>query len=339
MRDLIKKRWYILLLVILPIGGFLFFQSQRSTTAKKESSYTVKRQNLKETLNFSGEIDASEKITLRFQTSGMLAWVGVKEGDAVKKYQTIASLDQQELQKNLQKYLNTYSKTRNDFDKASRDTYNNLVITDTIKRAIQDAQADLNNAVTDVELKSLAIKFASIWTPIDGIVTKINVPIPGVNIIPSQAEFEVVNPATVFFSATADQADVVKLKEGMVGELILDPFPQSTISAKIDKIAFTPKSGETGTVYSLKVQFPIRDTDTNFRLGMTGDVTFTIREKLNSLAVPTKFIKSSDGKKTLLVLRNGKKEKVAVELGETFDTDTEVLSGITENEVVYDQSK
>lgn len=49
-----------------------------------ELTYKVKRQTLSESLTFSGSVDAQEKATLRFQTSGRLAWVGVTEGDVVK---------------------------------------------------------------------------------------------------------------------------------------------------------------------------------------------------------------------------------------------------------------
>src|SRR3990167_2084606 len=59
---------------------------------KPKETYTVKRQALKETATFSGEVDADEKVKLKFQTAGRLAWVGVKEGDIVKPYQGIASL-------------------------------------------------------------------------------------------------------------------------------------------------------------------------------------------------------------------------------------------------------
>ena len=82
------KYFFILVSVILIIGTF-FFKNYRKSQAKREkkTTYKVKKQNLKETLTLSGEIDAEEKVTLRFQTSGRLAWVGVKEGDYVKKYQ------------------------------------------------------------------------------------------------------------------------------------------------------------------------------------------------------------------------------------------------------------
>ncbi len=102
MRKFFKKRWLIVLIVIIIIGFFAYKQLT-VTGAKKNNSYKVKRQTLKEFLSLSGDIDAEEKTTAKFQTSGLLTWVGVKEGDYVKKYQGLASLDRRELEKNLKK--------------------------------------------------------------------------------------------------------------------------------------------------------------------------------------------------------------------------------------------
>ena len=96
----IKKHWVISLAIVFFIG-FVIYKQLTPAKTEGETSYKIKKQNLKESLTFSGEINANEKVTLRFQTSGRLSWVGVKEGDFVKKYQTIASLDQREVKKKL----------------------------------------------------------------------------------------------------------------------------------------------------------------------------------------------------------------------------------------------
>src|SRR3989304_237823 len=105
MRKFLKKRWYLILILVL-IAGFIFYKKNTASAAKnKVDSYKIKRENLREVLTLSGEINAEEKVSLKFQTSGRLAWVGVKEGDYVKKYQGIASLDQRDVKKTLEKKL------------------------------------------------------------------------------------------------------------------------------------------------------------------------------------------------------------------------------------------
>ena len=91
MLKLIKKRWYLILGLLL-IVGFIFYQrySTQTKSRKEKSTYRVKKQTLRDDLSLSGEIDGEEKVTLRFQSSGKLTWVGIKEGDYVQKYQGIA---------------------------------------------------------------------------------------------------------------------------------------------------------------------------------------------------------------------------------------------------------
>ncbi len=329
------KYFFILGSVILIIGTF-FFKNYRKSQAKREkkTTYKVKKQNLKETLTLSGEIDAEEKVTLRFQTSGRLAWVGVKEGDYVKKYQGVASLDKKELKKNLRKYLNTFLKNRWDLDQ-TRDDYKDTALTDEMKRIIDKSQFDLNNSIIDVELKDLALKYSYLYSPIKGLVTKVESPFAGVNITPAQAEFEIVNPQTVYLSVSADQTEVTRLKKGTKGIIILDSYPNKQINGIIKKISFAPKSGATGTVYDVKVSFNLDNSDYKYRLGMTGDFDIITKNEPNVLAIPLKYIHTEDSQKYIYKLKRGKKEKQIVKLGKEIDSYVEIKKGLKENDIIY----
>lgn len=331
-KNLIRNKWW-LIAIIVAVVGFGAFKMFGQKTETKVTSYTVKRGTLKETLSLSGEINASEKTTLRFQTSGYLVWVGVKEGDTVKKYQGVASLDQVELQKNLRKYLNTYMSERWDFETTKDSSGDTSIMTTAVRRAFEKAQFDLNNAVLDVELKAIAVKYANLWTPIDGVVTRVAAPNAGVNVTPSQAEIDVVNPATIYFSATADQTEVSKLTASKSAEITLDAFTDEKITGTVSTISYIPKTGETGTVYEVKINLP-REASAKWglRLGMTGDVDFIIRQLADVLSVPAKYVKSENGKKYVLKPNN---EKVYVTTGEELDGNIEIKEGLKENDTIH----
>lgn len=343
MLNLFKKRWYIFVIILL-IVGYIFYQKIIGTQAsnKKEVSYILKRQDLEDSLTLSGKVDADEHVILRFQTSGMMSWIGVKEGDYVKKYQGLASLDQRELQKTLKKYLNTYMSERWDYDQEKEDTQIKNIggLSEDARRealrVLDKAQFDLENAVIDVELKDIAMKYAYLYTPIEGLVTKVDVPFAGTNITPAGAEFEVINPKTVFLSATADQVDVVRLKEGLIGEITFDAFPETTIPGTISKIAFTPKAGETGTVYEVKVTITSDNSAYQYRYGMTADIEFVLNNKENVLAVPTNYVKTDKKRKYVMKKENGNKAKTYVTVGEEIDSNLIITSGLKEGDVVID---
>src|SRR4030066_1972411 len=98
-----------LTVVIIAVG----WPTTKKVTAKPEQKYEtakVQKEDLTDTVSASGTIGAENQVDLKFQTSGLLTWVGVKEGDSVKKWQALASLDKRELEKTLQKYLLDFSK-------------------------------------------------------------------------------------------------------------------------------------------------------------------------------------------------------------------------------------
>lgn len=331
-----KRKKLTAILVIILIISLYIAQKSLLGDNKKFASAKVTRGKLEEKLTISGKIAASDDVTLQFQTGGMLAWVGVKEGDHVKKYQTIASLDQRQMQKTFQKYLNTYTSGRNTFDQ-TKDNYLNQVVTDAIKRTIDSSQMSLNNTVLDLEIQNLTIQFANLWSPIEGTVVKVDAPEPGVNIyLPTEAQFEIVDPKSVYFSALADQTEVVNLTPGKRGELVLDSYPDQIFTGAIKTIAFRPKAGETGTVYETKFNFEGDNSDYKYRIGMTGDLTFSIKEKAGALYLPAKFIKEENKKKYVLIGKNGQKQKVYITTGLETDTNTEVTTGLSEGDTVYD---
>lgn len=330
-----KLKLILIFLIVLAIGyasykGFVAPQSEE----KKETA-KVKRGDLKEILVLSGEIDAEEKVNLRFQTSGFLSWVGVKQGDYVKKYQLVAQLDQRELKKKLDKYLNDFLEERWDFDQ-TREDYEDMAITTVMQRIIDKAQFGVNKAVLDVEIQDLAIQFSRLITPIEGIVTRVDSAYAGVNITPTRGEIEVVNPQTVYFSALADQTEVVKLRQGLSSELVLDSYPDKTFSGKVTNISFAPKAGETGTVYEVRLAFNDDNSDYKYRLGMTGDVEFTTKQKDSVLYLPLKFVKEEEGKVYVTTKTNGKMTKVEVKTGLETEDLVEIKSGLSEGDVIYD---
>ena len=343
MLKIIKKRWYLILGLFL-IVGFVYYQ--RYTTqikAKKEkSTYTVKRHTLRDDLSLSGEIDAEEKTTLRFQSSGRLSWIGVKEGNYVQKYQGVASLDQREVQQNLKKYLNTYVNERLDYDEELQDTqikYTGGLSEDARRealRVLEKAQYDLNNTVIDVELKNFAIEYSYLSSPIEGIVVSVGSPYAGVNITPSQAEIEIINPNTIYFSATADQTDVIRLKQGKVGKMVFDAYPDDSFKGTLYYISFTPKEDETGTVYKLKFKLDDRAMSLPLKMKMTGDLDINLKERKNVLAVPSGFIKKDRKGNYVKVFEQGKEIKKYVETGEEISGNVIIKNGLSAGDVIYD---
>lgn len=342
-----KRTKFLLLLIILGVCAVLLFIRYRQDILKtyaggREELYQVTYKPARQTLLLSGKIQADEKATLRFQAAGRLSWIGVKVGDRVEKFQSLASLDTRDVKKTLQKKLNLYMSERWDFEQ-SQDDYDingaqlsRVTLTDEEKRVLEKAQFGLDNTVLDVELADLAREYSLLFTPIAGLVTRVDAPYAGMNITPATAEIEIINPQSIYFSVTADQSEVVNLKISQPADMILDSFPDTTISGTIKDIGFTPISGETGTVYEVKVSLPQDATMQLYRMDMTGDAQFVIKENPSVLLVPLSVINSQDGEKFVYINSENKKVKKIIRTGIEYDDMVEVTAGLVDGDLVYD---
>ena len=330
-------------IVVVIILGFVFRNPIKSKVAPEPSFKTtkIKKTDLSQTISASGKIATDEEVTLKFQTSGYLSWVGVKKGDKVKKWQPIASLDKEELQKNLKKELIDYMNERWDFEQDQDDYHTGrrppveVAVNDEIKRILEKVQFDLDHSILDVEIKNLALKYANLWTPIEGIITEVDSPNAGVNITPATASFTVSNPDKMVFSAKVDEADIGQINPNMKAKILLDAYPDETFESTVSQIDFTSTTTSSGgTAYEIKFLLP-ENLNQRFRIGMNGDVDIIVSEKQEVLVVPFEAIQDSDGKKYVWILPEDNipvKKEVKTGLGNDYDT--EILQGLNEGDKV-----
>lgn len=339
-----KKLILIVGLALLVLfGGYSLVRNSGKGTAlkinpKKAQTTKVQKGDITQYLTLAGKVDAERFVNLQFQTSGKLAWVGVKEGDSVKKWQAIASLDKAELQKQFQKTMNNYLTNRWNFEDVQdkyKQTKEDRLVTDEIKRILERTQFSLENSVLDVELADLTMKYATLVSPISGIVTSVDQPYPGVNIIPSGANFTVIDPSSIYLRSEIDEEDVTKVKVGQSTLIVLDSFPDQEIESKITSIAFTPIEGQTSTVYQIKFTLDLSNSDLKYKVGMNGDAKIKLAEVSDVLNVPIEAVFEENNEKFVyLKSEKGKIEKRVVKTGIENDTDIEITEGLKGDETV-----
>lgn len=312
-----------LIILVIFVGGRSFLKSRQPSL----QTTTVTSGSIQQVVSASGKIKAGKEVELKFQTSGRLAWVGVKEGDRVNDWQAIAQLDQTELLKNLEKALRDYSKERNDFEEDRQVTYKDKIITDTIKRILEKNQWDLDKAVLDVELKDLALKYSTLITPISGVITRIDTPIAGVNIISASTVFTISDPESVVFSAQIDEVDIGNIREDQEATLTLDAYPNQNFRGKVTKVAFSAvATAGGGTAFPVEISLP-ENTNQRFRIGMNGDAEIITDRKDKTLIVPQEAIAEKDGKTYLLLSENDSPKEVEILTGLAGDETVEILEG------------
>lgn len=335
----------IIILIILVVSGFGIYKvtaKEKTNTIPKfdqktDTTIYPQKETIKDEITLAGSVDALLQSELRFQTSGQLSWVGVKVGDKVKKYQAIASLNKDILRKQLQADFNNYRSALATFDDTQDDYKNekdNLTLTDDMKRILVRSQNTLDNAVINYELQDLTLKYATLTSPINGVVVNIDQPANGINVTPSSASFYIIDPTSIYFKANIDQEDVIKIKVGDVANIKLDSFPDQTFESKITYIAFTPVAGESNTVYQVRFELPVKNEDQTYRLGMDGDVSISLKQVDNTLTLPVEAVRQENGQNYVLVKQSDKVVKKEIKTGIETDSKVEILEGISENDQV-----
>jgi HlyD family secretion protein len=300
---------------------------------KKDIVVTSENKTIKSELTLAGSVSANDIANLRFQNSGKLVWVGVKVGDRVKKYQAIASLDKEQLRKSLQTQFNNYRSNLSQFwDK--QDEYKDTIITDTVQRILDRTQYSLDNTVIAYEISDMAIREATLYSPIAGVVTSVEQPLTGTNITPATATFTIINPESVYFKSEIDQAEVTKISVGQKATIKIDAFPDAVFESEITYISFIPVAGQTSTVYEIRFKLPVDNKNLNYRLGMDGDALITLEQQDNALTIPLDALNDDNGKSFVWVKGEKDLVKKYVITGIENDTEVQILEGLNSNDSV-----
>jgi HlyD family secretion protein len=341
------KQFYKLLLVAgIIFFVFIFFVLPRvkayveGPVAQYETT-KVKKGDITQSISASGQIEAERQVDLKFQTSGQLVWVGVKEGDKVKKWQAIASLDKREIEINIKKKLLAYMNERWDFEQSSEDYGVEGIpieakgtLTEAERRILEKAQFDLDSTVLDVEIQDLAKKLATLISPIEGIVTHIDVPLAGVNITPATATFTIADPSEMKFVANVDESDIALVKIGQKVEISLDAFLEETFTGEVNKISFaavTTRGG--GTAFPVEILLP-ENLEERFRVGMNGDVEIIISQVDDVLKVPSSAIIETDGQTKIKTFEGKSIKEIEVKTGLESENETQILESLTEGQLI-----
>lgn len=328
-----KKKWKLIFILLIIAISILFLVFKKNN--KDIKTATIKNGKISEELILSGDITATNYAKLSFETSGKINYVGVKEGEVVKKGRLLSRLDSTILNSSYQialSNLRIYEATVANIHDQVKNHDNDESYAQKDLRTTAEANKD--KAYESVIAAKRNLDGASLYAPFNGIITFVTHPFPGVNVSLGAAEIEIIDPTTMYFNVLADQTEVIKLIIGQKVEIVLDSFEEKTFEGVVKNISFVPKIGESGSVYSVKVDFTgVNLLESRFKIAMTGDAKFIISEKENAFYLPSNFIKQD---KAGSFIKTSLKNKFYIKTGIESSDNTEIIGDIKEGLIVYD---
>ncbi len=343
--------------VVSVVGIFVITFLANAQTLPKTQTADLKV--VGDVIQADGSLTAQTQAALTFQIGGKLTYLPLKEGDKVYQGETIASLDTTSLQEQLQIAANNYEITKNSTSQTQEqlgtgyyesqqrtalDTTNkinnysniteNTVVYDNVQRIVDDALLTQNTAQINVNLAGYALSLAGLTSPINGIILHEDVTTPGVNITPLTS-FVVADPNSMVFRANVRQQDINFISVGNSANVVLNGANGQILTGIVDRIypqQTTDANGE--SVYEVDIK--INKLPTDLKFGQTGTVLIKSNFNQKVILVPSWTV-LSDSK--VWVLSDGKPVLKNVRVGTTFDGETEIMGGLSDNDKVITNSQ
>lgn len=324
----IKSHKKISLFLILIILGAIFLLRPKNGVII--DTQPAKKGDLIKSISITGSIESKNSVNLTFQTGGTVTFIGAHEGESVYRGQAIVSLDKQKLEAN-------FRQAQQDFvaAKAASDQYYDSHKNDTesydekVKRTALDATQ--NKAYDQMVKAQKDLNDSTLYSPIDGILTKAGVQNTGVNITAATV-FTITDPNSLDFIMDVDEADIGKISIGQPVNISLDAYPNESLTLKVDAIDFVTHITSTGgNAYSVKSSFMSDNSNYKYRVGMNGNAEIIQDKKTEVIFIPLSSVFDNNN---VYIKKGSKYEKKELKLGLENDTDVEVKSGLQEGDQI-----
>jgi HlyD family secretion protein len=201
-------------------------------------------------------------------------------------------------------------------------------------------QADVDKYSANVNEYFQKLKDASIISPFDGIIAKIDGKIGEDIIANNKTIISLISPGNFQIRADISEADIKKVNIGNPVKITLDAFPEETLTGQIIEV----ESGKTiveGIVY-YRVKILFDNAENKIKSGMTADTTIETNKKENVLYVPQRAISYKNDSRLVKIPKNKTIEEIKVETGlKGNNGETEIISGLKEGDkvIIYINNK
>ncbi|MBR1850381.1 MAG: efflux RND transporter periplasmic adaptor subunit [Bacteroidales bacterium] len=287
-----KKKTYIWLIAIavLIVAIVAISIARHGRSQVVVNSQPVTRGSIETTVTATGEIQPVYKVEVGTQVSGIIEKLYVDYNSTVTKGQLLAELDKSLLQEQVKQAQANLSTTTSNKQLAEKN-YNRIKSLYDKKAATQEEydQAETNlaqannqliTAQSDYDRARTNLKYAEIYSPIDGVVLSKAVE-EGQTVASAYSTptlFTIAKNLTdMQLEAKIDEADIGLVKTGQKVRFSVDAFPADQFSGTVRQIRLVPTVVSNVVTYTVIIDAP----NDNGKLypGMTATITILVEEE------------------------------------------------------------
>jgi len=353
----------ILVILLVIVSAFLFL---RAGSGKADTYEFAKVSNVfpsvnESVLTASGYVVAQRQAAIASKGTGRMEYLGVEEGDAVKKGQIIAQLEHDDMdaalrqaEANLSVAKATLLQNQADLNEAElnfnrqKDLLEKGLISksefDIAEARFKSAHARVEAAKAQIELAEASVVAAEvnventrIRAPFDGTVLTKNADV-GEIVAPfaasSSSKGAVVTIAdmnSLEVEADVSESNIQRVTMGQNCEIVLDAFPNYRYPAYVHKIV--PTADRAKATVLTKIRFKERDEkvlpEMSAKVNFLSEAASENDKDMQPFkAVPKTALTKRNGQDAVFVIEENKAVLKKVQLGREFAGKVEILSGL-----------
>jgi len=282
-------------------------------------------------LEIQGDVDTKENILIQPEFSGTLTSLNVKAGQRVSKGQVLGRIDDAGMGQQLASLENQYALAKTSFERQKN------LWAKKIGSEIQflQAQTQMISAQKGVAQMRAQLAKTIIKAPFSGTIDEVFVE-KGQVVAPSQQGLmRIVNLGNMYVSTTVPESYIGKLKVGTEVDVFLKSLGK-TYKGKVRQVGnFINPSNR-----SFGIEVSVPNPENLLRPNQVANLKIMDYSNKKTIVAPTNVVQE-DGEKNKFVFvvansngKTGTAKKVLVKTGKSSNNVTEILSGLSENDII-----
>jgi len=350
-----KNIFIILGLIILLIIGYFLITSFLGNTVEVKLTTAVLQKPGQTTasLNASGYVVAQRKAAIASKGTGRLIYLGVVEGDKVKKDQIIARLENTDITAQLDEAKANLTLTQADLANAEntfnreKELFNKGLSS---QQVFDQAEANYKRLLASIEVAKarikqyeVALENTLIRAPFDGTVLTKNAEVGeivapfGGSTTSKTAVVTIADMNSLLVEADVSESNIERILLNQDCEITLDAYPEKSYAAYVFKIV--PTADRSKATVLVKVGF--KNYDSRVLPEMSAKVAFftepvdtAITNQKPILVIPSSSVRNENGKSYVFTISDDKAVSNEIVIGQKLGSYVEVLSGLKSGQKV-----
>jgi RND family efflux transporter MFP subunit len=294
----------------------------------------VKKEKVAAELRYSGTIEAFQSISLTFETTGTVESVMVDAGDHVTKGQLLATLEKNDKQSMYNMTLAKYRQAKDAYDRL-KSVYEKGSLPE-IKWI--EMETNLEQTKSSLEISKSTLDKCNMYAPVSGIIGSRNIE-PGMSSLAiGSSPLQLVDIKSVYVKISVPENEVPKINKGMKAHFSVSALNDKGFEGEITNIS--PVADLISRTYEAKIK--VENPELELKPGMVCDVKMEKTDEKEMVLIPYQSVSKDEENKPYVYVIDGEQNRVkkqTIKTGEYYGSDLEVLSGLTQGQVIVNAGK